>query len=79
MQTAGSFDYAIDSFNRIEFHVELFDNTAVVSTRWQRKGMYMGGYFNEDQFCSLTIIKNNEQVKILSEHCTPIRPNRVLH
>lgn len=79
VQTAGSPDYALDSFERMEFYVELYENTAVVSTRWQGKGMYKGVYFNEDQRCSLTIIKSNDQVKILSEHCTPIRPNRVLH
>ena len=79
VQTAGSPDYTLDSFERMEFNVELFENTAVVSTRWKGKGIYKGVYFDEDQRCSLTIIKSNDIVTILSEHCTPIRPNRVLH
>jgi hypothetical protein len=79
VQTAGSPDYTLDTMDRREFYVELYENTAVVSTRWQGKGIYKGVYFNEDQRCSLTIIKSNDKVEILSEHCTPIKPNRVFH
>jgi hypothetical protein len=79
VQTAGSPDYTLEKMERREYHVQLFENTAVVSTRWQGKGMYMGTPFNEDQRCSITIVKYKEKVEILSEHCTPIRPNRILH
>ncbi len=79
VQTAGSPEYTLDFFQRMEYQVELFENTAVVSTRWKGKGTYKGVYFDEDQRCSITIIKTNGQVTILSEHCTPIRPTRVLH
>jgi len=79
VETAGSADYTLDSCNRMEYYVELYENTAVVSTRWLGKGMYNGVYFNEDQRCSFAIIKSNNKVEILSEHCTPIRPGRVLH
>lgn len=79
VHTAGSPDYSLKRMERMEYDVTLYENTAVVSTRWQGEGMYKGIYFNEDQRCSLTIIKINDKVKILSEHCTPIRPSRVLH
>ena len=79
VQTAGSPEYTIESMNRLEFFVELYENTAVVSTRWQGKGIYMSVDFNEDQRCSLTIIKSNNKVEILSEHCTPIKSTKVLH
>ena len=79
VQTAGSPEYTLDTVERTEFYVELYENTAVVSTRWQGKGMYKEVYFNENQRCSLTIIKTNGKVEILSEHCTPIKSNRVLH
>ncbi|MCW3093592.1 MAG: hypothetical protein JWP81_4661 [Ferruginibacter sp.] len=79
VQTAGSPEYTLDTVERMEYFVELYENTAVVSTRWQGKGRYKGTYFNEDQRCSLTIIKTADIVKIFSEHCTPIRPTRLFH
>ncbi len=79
VQTAGSPAYSLKRMERMEYDVTLYENTAVVSTRWQGEGMYKGVYFNEDQRCSLTIIKTKDKVEILSEHCTPIRPSRILH
>ena len=79
VETAGSQDYTLEKMGRYEYHVKLFENTAVVSTRWQGKGSYKGTPFNEDQRCSITIIKHDGKVEILSEHCTPIKPNRILH
>ena len=79
VETAGSQDYTLEKMDRHEYHVKLFENTAVVSTRWQGKGSYMGTPFDEDQRCSITIIKYDGKVEILSEHCTPIKPNRILH
>ncbi len=79
VQTAGSATYTLDSMARLEFLVELYGNTAVVSTRWKGKGWYKGVYFNEDQRCSLTIVKIENRVSILSEHCTPINSKRVFH
>ena len=79
VQTAGSQAYLLDTMERMHFFVELYENTAVVSTRWRGKGIYNGVPFDEDQRCSLTIIKANGKVEILTEHCTPIRPNRVIH
>lgn len=79
VQTAGSPDYTLDTFERSHYFVQLFENTAVVSTKWVGKGTYIGIPFDEIQRCSLTIIKVNGKVEILTEHCTPIKPNRVIH
>ena len=79
VQTAGSPDYSLDTMDRMHFFVELYENTAVVSTRWRGKGIYNGVPFDEVQRCSLTIIKANGKVEILTEHCTPIKPNRIIH
>ena len=79
VETAGSSEYILDAAERMEYQVELFENTAVVSTRWIGKGIYKGVYFDENQRCSLTIIKIKNQVQILSEHCTPINPLHLFH
>jgi hypothetical protein len=79
VQTANSPSYTLENMDRAEFDVKLYENTAVVSTRWQGKGTYKGTVFNEDQRCSITIIKHNNKVEILSEHCTPIKGNKIFH
>jgi len=79
VQTAGSNTYLLQSMDRCKLAVALYENTAVVSTRWLGKGTYKGIAFDEDQRCSVTIIKKDNQVQILSEHCTPIRFKQVFH
>ena len=79
VHTAGSPEYTLEKVERSAFFVQLYGNTAVVSTRWKGKGMYKGVPFNEDQRCSITIIKHKYKVEILSEHCTPIKASRLLH
>lgn len=79
VETAGSSDYLLNSAERIEYKIKMFENTAVVSTRWIGKGVYKGVDFDENQRCSLTIIKIDNKVQILSEHCTPIKPLNLLH
>ena len=76
VQTAGSNTYLLQSMDRCEIVVALYENTAVVSTRWLGKGIYRGIPFDEDQRCSVTVIKKDNKVQILSEHCTPIRFNK---
>jgi hypothetical protein len=71
--TAGSTDYKLDSVNRKQFDIKIEGNTAVVNTVWYAKGSYFEKPFNDTQRCSITVIKNNGKVKILSEHCTPIK------
>lgn len=79
VETAGSPEYTLERMNRLEYHVQLYENTAVVSTRWQGKGVYKGVPFDEDQRCSIAVVKQGESVAILSEHCTPIKLTRIFH
>jgi hypothetical protein len=80
VHTAGSPVYILDTMERKEFIVELYENTAVVSTRWIGKGVYKTVPFNEDQRCSITVMKLlNGKVQILSEHCTPIKQAVIFH
>src|SRR5579871_2523404 len=77
--TAGGPSYTLDSMSRSEISVQLSGNTAIASTRWKGKGMYRGTPFNEDQRCSIVVIKKDNTVKIFSEHCTPIKGAKVFH
>jgi len=79
VQTAGSPEYTLEKMQRSAIKVQLYDNTAIVSTRWQGKGVYRGRPFDEDQCCSMVIVKKNDRVEILSEHCTPIKSAAIFH
>jgi hypothetical protein len=71
--TAGSDVYTLQNMERENFVVQIEGNTAVVSTIWKGEGYYHGEQFNDKQRCSVTIVKHNGVVKILAEHCTPIK------
>ena len=73
VETAGSDVYTLQNMERESQTILLEGNTAVVNTIWKGKGMYHGEAFNDKQRCSVTIVKHNGKVKILSEHCTPIK------
>lgn len=77
--TAGEPSYLLHDMSRTELLISLYDNTAIVSTRWKGKGTYRGNPFDEDQRCSIIVIKKDGKVEILSEHCTPIKTGRVFH
>jgi hypothetical protein len=77
--TAGESAYTLEGMSRTEFVVDLEENTAIVSTRWKGKGSYRGTPFDEDQRCSIVVIKKDNKVEILSEHCTPIKGNKIFH
>lgn len=77
--TAGQNSYILNNMSRSEFDVTLDNNTAIVSTRWKGKGVYRGVPFDEDQRCSIVIVKKDNKIEILSEHCTPIKGNRIFH
>ena len=77
--TAGSPTYTMQNLSRSAYSVELYGNTAIVSSRWQGKGVYHGRPFDEDQRCSITVMKLDNKIVILSEHCTPIKPNGNFH
>ena len=73
VQTAGSPDYKLETMQREQFDIKIEGNTAVVNTIWNAKGSYFDSPFNDRQRCSITLIKKNGKVEILSEHCTPIK------
>jgi hypothetical protein len=77
--TAGENTYTLQNMSRTEFVVTLYGNTAVVSTRWKGRGTYRGTPFDEDQRCSVVLVKKDNKVEILSEHCTPVRTNHIFH
>ena len=71
--TAGSDIYTLQTMERENLTVEIEGNTAVVNSVWKGKGIYHGEVFNDRQRCSITIVKHDGMVRILSEHCTPIK------
>jgi hypothetical protein len=71
--TAGSDIYTLQTMERENLTVEIEGNTAVVNTVWKGKGIYHGEAFNDRQRCSITIVKHDGKVRILAEHCTPIK------
>jgi len=71
--TAGSQTYTLQTMQREEVTIHLDGNTAVVNTIWSGQGFYHGQEFNDRQRCSITIVKHKKQVRILAEHCTPIK------
>jgi hypothetical protein len=77
--TAGESSYSLKDVSRSDFVITIYNNTAIVSTRWKGKGMYRGIAFDEDQRCSIVVVKTGDKVEILSEHCTPIGAARVFH
>jgi hypothetical protein len=70
--TAGSPTYQLDRVNRDILSVNVSGNSAIVNTRWKGKGTYRGEDFNDDQRCSITVVKKDGVVSILSEHCSSI-------
>ncbi len=73
VQTAESSVYQLQTMEREQFTMQIEGNTAVVNTVWKGKGSYHGENFDDKQRCSITVVKVNDEVKILAEHCTPIR------
>ncbi len=73
ISTAGSTIYALQNMERENLTMQIEGNAAVVNTIWKGKGFYHGEQFNDKQRCSITIVKHNGAVKILAEHCTPIK------
>jgi hypothetical protein len=76
LATAASPDYVLENAAREQVSVILRGNTAVVNTTWRGKGIYFGRSFDDYQRCSVTLLKENGKVRILSEHCTLIQAPR---
>jgi Domain of unknown function (DUF4440) len=74
VHTAESSVYQLQTMEREQFTMQIEGNTAVVNTVWKGKGSYHGENFDDKQRCSITVVKVNNEVKILAEHCTPIKP-----
>ncbi|MBI5371801.1 MAG: nuclear transport factor 2 family protein [Sphingobacteriales bacterium] len=73
VQTASSSVYQLQTMERQQYAIQLEGNTAVVNTVWKGKGSYHGQVFDDNQRCSITVVKTSGEVKILAEHCTPIK------
>lgn len=73
LATAGSDVYQLQTMEREQLTIQLEGNAAVINTIWKGKGLYHGEDFNDKQRCSITIVKHDGKVKILAEHCTPIK------
>jgi len=73
VRTAESSVYQLQTMEREQFTMQIEGNTAVVNTVWKGKGSYHGENFDDKQRCSITVVKVNNEVRILAEHCTPIR------
>lgn len=73
LKTASSSVYKLQTMERSKFSIIIEGNTAVVNSIWYGKGSYHGEDFDDSQRCSITLIKLKGKVKILSEHCTPIK------
>ena len=73
VSTAGSSQYQLSRMERIIADIKIEGNTAVVNTRWLGKGTYRERLFNDNQRCSITIVKEGDKVFIAAEHCTHIQ------
>lgn len=68
----GNPSYQIDSLDRSELTVRVFDNAAVAGSRWQGYGSYAGEQLVDDQRCSQVFVLRNNGLFLVSEHCTDI-------
>lgn len=67
-------DYRLERVARSALEAQLRGTTAVVGSRWQGSGTYPGGRFDDDQRCSLVLVKDGTTWRLVAEHCTQIRP-----
>lgn len=66
--------YTLEKAERTEIVVNPAGDVAVASTRWTGNGSFEGRPFNDDQRCSITLVRQAGNWRILSEHCTQIAP-----
>lgn len=67
-------DYRLERVERSALEARLTGTTAVVSSRWRGVGTYPGGRFDDDQRCSLVLVRDGTVWWLVAEHCTQIRP-----
>ena len=66
-------EYRLARVERSALEARLTGTTAVVSSRWQGSGTYPGGRFDDDQRCSLVLVKDGTAWQLVAEHCTQIQ------
>ncbi|HEX5831640.1 MAG TPA: nuclear transport factor 2 family protein [Gemmatimonadaceae bacterium] len=67
--------YRLDRARRSELEPLVDGAAAVVSSRWIGAGVYGTESFDDDQRCSLVLVRQEEGWRLLAEHCTQIRPD----
>ena len=67
-------DYIVVRAYRSELGVVHSGETGVASSRWVGRGSFAGEAFDDDQRCSLVLLRSDSDWRILAEHCTQIRP-----
>ena len=67
-------EYELDHAERGELDVILHGSTAVVSSRWRGVGSYAGEPVDDDQRCSVVVVRQATVTRIVMEHCTQIAP-----
>jgi ketosteroid isomerase-like protein len=71
-------DYKLTFVERTEVNLESVGarrSVAIISSRWKGRGTYGKEVINDDQRCGLVFVKENNEWKLLSEHCVQITPN----
>lgn len=65
--------YRVEYSERSEVEARIVSSTAIVSTRWKGRGSWSGGTFDDDQRCSIVLVKHRGTWGIVAEHCTQIK------
>lgn len=67
-------EYELDHAEREELDVILHGSTAIVSSRWRGVGSYAGEPVDDDQRCSIVVVRQATAPRIVMQHCTEIAP-----
>jgi ketosteroid isomerase-like protein len=68
-------DYKLTFVERSDVKLESIDarhDIAIISSRWKGRGTYGKEMINDDQRCGLVFVRENNEWKLLSEHCAQI-------
>ena len=65
--------YHAERAERSALEARITGGTAVVGSRWQGRGSYAGGTFDDDQRCSLVLTRQGQRWQLVAEHCTQIQ------
>lgn len=70
----GSPEYHLERSERSGLSVRVAGSTAVAGSRWRGTGRYGTEPIDDDQRCSLVLVRTTEGWRILAEHCTQVAP-----